>query len=92
MQENNYLKLPQMSNKHWCWKNEQHLNIEYNFYHQMSLSNSNCWYWNNCLDFLKRAGPFELKMWLSMALKNLNMGARVTKGMYNKTFLQMLKC
>jgi hypothetical protein len=61
----------------------------------MSLSNSNCWYCNNCLDFLKRAVPFELtiiKMWLSMALKNLNMGARVTKGMYNKTFLQMLKC
>ncbi len=32
MQENNCLKLVQMSN----WKNEQHLNIDQNFYHQMS--------------------------------------------------------
>ena len=23
----NCLKLPQLSIKHWCWKNEQHLNI-----------------------------------------------------------------
>ncbi len=29
-------------------KNEQHLNIEKNFYHHMSLSKSKCWYSNNC--------------------------------------------
>ncbi len=53
MQENNCLKLPQMSNEHWCWKNEQHLNIDYNFDHQMSLSKIKCWYSNNCLNFFK---------------------------------------
>ncbi len=61
----------------------------------MSLSKSKCRYSNNCLHFFKRTVPFELtiiKMWLTVALKNLNMGARVTKDMYNKTFLQMLKC
>ncbi len=46
------LKLPQMSNKHWCWKNEQHLNIDCcNFDHQMSLSKIKCCYSNNCLHF-----------------------------------------
>ncbi len=29
--------------------NEQHLNVDYNFDHQMSL---NCWYSNSCLHFL----------------------------------------
>jgi hypothetical protein len=38
-------------------KNEQHLNIDYNFDQQMSLSKSKCWYWNNCLHFLKRSVP-----------------------------------
>jgi hypothetical protein len=38
-------------------KNEQHLNIDYNFDHQMSLSKSKCWYSNNCLQFLKHAVP-----------------------------------
>ncbi len=42
MQENNSFKLPQMSNYLWCWKNEQHLNMDYNLYHQMSLSKSEC--------------------------------------------------
>ncbi len=28
-------------------KNEEHLNIDYNFYHKMSLSKSKCWYSNN---------------------------------------------
>jgi hypothetical protein len=59
MQENNCLKLPQMSSLDWCWKNEQHLNIYYNFYHQMSLRKSKCWYSNNCLHFLKCAVPFN---------------------------------
>jgi hypothetical protein len=36
-------------------KNEQHLNIDQNFDHQMSLSKSKCWYLNNCLHFLKGA-------------------------------------
>ena len=56
---NNCLKLPQMSNKHWCWKNEQHLNINDNFDHQMSLSKSKCWYSNNCLHFSKRTVPLR---------------------------------
>jgi hypothetical protein len=47
MQENNCLKLPQMSNLHWCWKNEPHLNVDYNFDHQMSLSKMKYWYSNN---------------------------------------------
>ncbi len=36
-------------------KNEQHLNIDQNFDHQMSLSQSKCWYSNNCLHLLKCA-------------------------------------
>ncbi len=40
MQENKCLKLQQMSNQFWCWKNEQHLNIDESFDHQMSLSKS----------------------------------------------------
>ncbi len=31
--KNNSLKLPQMSNYHWCEKNEQHLNKDYIFDH-----------------------------------------------------------
>jgi hypothetical protein len=46
-----------MSNLHWCWINEQHLNIDKIFDHQMSLSKSKCWYSNNCLHFVKRAVP-----------------------------------
>jgi hypothetical protein len=38
MRENSCLKLPQISNQLWCLKNEQHLNMDYNFDHQMSLS------------------------------------------------------
>jgi hypothetical protein len=38
-------------------KNKQHLNIDWNFDHQMSLSKSRCWYSNNCLHFLKQAVP-----------------------------------
>ncbi len=40
MQKNNCFTLPQMSNKHWRWKNELHLNVDLNFDHQMSLSKS----------------------------------------------------
>jgi len=40
-------------------KNEHHLNMDYNLYHQMSLSKSKCYYTNNCLHFLKRAVPFK---------------------------------
>ena len=43
-------------------KNEQHLNIDYNFDHQLSLSKSKCWYSNSCLHFLKRAVPFKSKI------------------------------
>jgi hypothetical protein len=32
-------------------KNGQHLNMDFNFDHQMSLSKSECWYSNNCLHF-----------------------------------------
>ncbi len=46
MQENRSYRLPQMSYKHWCWKNELHLNIGENFDHQMSLSKSKRWYSN----------------------------------------------
>jgi hypothetical protein len=44
-------KLPQMSNSHWCYKIELHLNIDYSFDHQMSLSKSKCWYSKTCLHF-----------------------------------------
>ncbi len=46
MQENNCIKLPQMSNEHLCWKYE-HLNVYESFDHQMSLSEIKCWYSNN---------------------------------------------
>ncbi len=59
MQENSCLKLPQMSNEHWCWNNEQNLNIDLNLDHQMSLSKSKCWYSNKCIHFLKRAVPLH---------------------------------
>ncbi len=59
MQENSYLKLPHISNQLWCLKNEQHLNIDQNFDHQMSLSKSKCLYSNNCLCFLKRSVPLK---------------------------------
>jgi hypothetical protein len=36
---------------------KEHLNIDHNFDHQMSLSKSK-WYSNNCLQFLKQAVPF----------------------------------
>ncbi len=39
-------------------KNEQHLNIDQNFDHQMSLSKSKYWYSHNCLHFFKHAVPF----------------------------------
>ncbi len=32
-------------------KMNQHLNIDYNFDHQMSLSKNKCWYSSNCLHF-----------------------------------------
>ncbi len=39
-------------------KNEHHLNIDLNLDHQISLGESNCWYSNNCLHFLKCGAPF----------------------------------
>ncbi len=59
MQENSCLKLPRISNQLWCFKNEQHLKMDYNFDHQKSLSKSKCLYSNNCLHFWKRAVPFN---------------------------------
>ncbi len=38
-------------------KNELHLNIDYNFDHQMSLSKSQCWYSNIFLQFSKHVVP-----------------------------------
>jgi hypothetical protein len=40
-------------------KNEQHLNKDKNFDHEMSISKKKCLYSYNCLQFLKRAVPFE---------------------------------
>ncbi len=62
MQENSCLKLPQISNQLWGCKNEQHLNMDQNFDHKMSLSKSKCWYSNNCLHFIKCAVPFHWAM------------------------------
>ncbi len=62
MQENSCLKLPQISNQLWCLKNEQYLNMDKNFAHQMSLSKGKCLYSYSCLHFLKHAVPLaELK-------------------------------
>ena len=41
-------------------KNEQHLNMDQNFDHQMSLSKSKCLYSNNCLCFLEGAVPLKM--------------------------------
>ncbi len=41
-------------------KNQLHLNMDLNFYHQMSLGKSKCWFSNNCLHFLKRTVPLSL--------------------------------
>jgi hypothetical protein len=38
-------------------KNEQHINIGYNFYHQICVSKSKYWYSNNCLHVLNCAVP-----------------------------------
>ncbi len=43
------LKPPQISNQLWCLKNEQYLNMDKNFDHQMSLSKSKCLYSYSCL-------------------------------------------
>jgi hypothetical protein len=67
-QENSRLKLTQMSNKHWCWKNELDSNINLNFDPQMSLSKSKCWYLNNCLIFLKHAVPLMKLITFKMTL------------------------
>ncbi len=41
-----------MTNWPWCWKNDLHSNIHYNFEYQKSLSKSKCWCSNDCLYFL----------------------------------------
>ncbi len=68
MQENNCLKLSQMSNSHWCWKNEQHLNIALNFGHQIFLGKSKCWYSNNSLHFLKHTVPLSIFIYLYLTV------------------------
>jgi len=61
MQENNCLKLPRMSDHHWCKKIKlATFNIDLNFDYQMSLRNSKCRYSNNCLHFLKCAVPLKV--------------------------------
>jgi hypothetical protein len=47
-----------MSTEHRCRKKEQHLNTDWNFDHQMSLSKSKSWYSNSCLHFSERCVPF----------------------------------
>jgi hypothetical protein len=59
--ENSCLKLPQISNQLWRLKIERHLNMDYNFDHQMSLSKSKRLYSNNCLCFLKLAVPLMFR-------------------------------
>jgi len=66
MQENNSLKLPQLSKYHWCWKNELHINKYLNFDHQMSLSKSKCWYSNYCLHFSKHVVPLVFQVPVSL--------------------------
>jgi len=43
------------------FKNEQNLNVDYNFDHQMYLSKSKCLFSNNCLRFSKHAVPLILR-------------------------------
>jgi hypothetical protein len=80
----NSLKLSQMSNSHWCWKNELHLNVDLNFDPQMSLSKGKSWYSNNCLHFLKCAVPLKSFIRLSFDQRP------ATQNFRNHTFLSNL--
>jgi hypothetical protein len=42
-------------------KYEQNVTIDLNFEYQMSLSKRKCWYFDNCLHFLKCGVPLSLK-------------------------------
>ncbi len=58
LQKNSCLRLPQMSIQHIKDElNEQHLNTDQKFDHQMSLSKAQFWCFNNCLIFSKCAVP-----------------------------------
>ncbi len=59
MREKSSLELPQISNELWCLKNGQHLNMDKNFDHRMSLNKSKCLYSYNCLHFLNHAFPMS---------------------------------
>jgi hypothetical protein len=55
MQEYSCLKLPQISNQLWCLKNEQHLNMDNIFDHQVSISPT-------FYEQLLRQNPFAKKL------------------------------
>ncbi len=97
MQENSCLKPPQISNQLWCFKNEQYLNMDKNFDHQMSLSKSKCLYSYSCLRFLKHAVPL-LQQKSKKSLGRCGASSRhITKleqsifldiyGLYSKSFM-----
>ncbi len=57
--------------------NELHLNIDYNFDHQMSLSKSKCWYSNNSLHFLMHGVPLSEKYFSTKIFDHFNSPALV---------------
>ncbi len=76
MQENNCLKLPQISNEHCCWKMS---NIIYRLelWPPESLSKSKCWYSNTCLYFLKHAFPLNIKNNMQGCVKRKKIFAKI---------------
>jgi len=54
-------------------KNEQHLNIDWNFDHQMSLSKSKCWNSNISLHFLKCAVRLKANFFKKYFIKSKNL-------------------
>jgi len=65
---------------------EQHLNIDQNFDHQMSLSKSKCWYSNNCLHFLKHAVPLNNNLFYL-----LHLSSRISTHLATMLYLAMLQ-
>jgi hypothetical protein len=65
---------------------EQHLNIDQNFDHQMSLSKSKCWYSNNCLYFLKQAVPLYNNLFYL-----LHLSSRIYTHLATMLYLAMLQ-
>ncbi len=80
-----------MSNKHWCQNNEQHLNIDDNLDHQMSLSKSKCWYSNNYLQFSKRAVPVQYLCSAKILLINETQNGTKLGPMHGKTYANRTK-